>query len=108
MLPRGVFLVALREDAPIGCGGLRRLGPGVGEIKRLFVSPPARGRGLARALLLALEQRAVRLGYKTLRLDTDGIHSAAAALFRSVGYQPIPDYNGNEYARYWFERELER
>src|SRR5947209_18990154 len=57
-LPRGVFLVAARGGTALGCGGLRRLSPGVGEIKRLFVSAPARGQGVGRALLCALEDRA--------------------------------------------------
>jgi GNAT superfamily N-acetyltransferase len=107
-LPRGVFLVAAREGAALGCGGLRRLSPGVGEIKRLFVSAPARGQGVGRALLCALEDRARSLGYRALRLDNDGGAPAALELFRSQGYRPIEDYNGNAYARHWFEKELER
>ncbi len=43
---------------------------------------------------------------KELRLDTDGGEPAALALFRSAGYLPIADYNGNPYARYWFARRL--
>jgi len=102
--PHGVFLIATREEEPAGCGGVRRLGPEVGEIKRLFVSPPARGQGIATELLHALEDRAISLGYTTIRLDTDGGVPAALALFRSRGYCEIADYNGNEYARYWFEK----
>lgn len=102
----GVFLIAARDDEPVGCGGLRRLSARVGEIKRLFVSPPARGQRIATSLLRALEDRARSLGYTTLRLDTDGGVPAALALFRSQGYREIDDYNGNEYARYWFEKRL--
>jgi GNAT superfamily N-acetyltransferase len=104
--PAGVFLIAARDEEPVGCGGLRHLSAGVGEIKRLFVSPPARGQGIATALLRALEDRATSLGYSTVRLDTDGGVPAALALFRSQGYREIDDYNGNEYARYWFEKCL--
>ena len=104
--PAGVFLVAAREGEAVGCAGLRRLGPGVGEIKRLFVSPPARGLAIARRLLEALEHRAEALGYGTLRLDTHGGEPAALALFRGRGYYPIEDYNGNPYARHWFERRI--
>ena len=66
----------------------------------------ARGRGVGRALLVALEERARSLGYTTIRLDTHGGEHAAVALFRSAGYRAIADYNGNPYARYWFEKRL--
>lgn len=105
-LPDGVFLLATQGELDLGCAGLRRLSPGVGEIKRLFVSPAARGQGVARALMRALEDRARSLAYGTLRLDTDGGHPAAVALFHSHGFHAIADYNGNPYARYWFEKEL--
>lgn len=104
--PAGRFLVALAGEAPLGCGGLRRLSPGVGEIKRLFVRPTARNRGIAALLLRGLEERARAAGYRALRLDTHGREPAALALFRSAGYQPIADYNGNPYARHWFEKDL--
>lgn len=107
LLPHGVFLVAARDGTALGCGGLRRLTPEVAEIKRLFVSRPGRGRGIGRAVLCALEDRARSLGYRTVRLDNDGGEPAALELFRSQGYRPIGDYNGNPYARYWFERKLD-
>lgn len=105
-LPFGSFLVAFREGRRVGCGGVRRLTEGVGELKRVFVSPAGRRLGVGRALLHALEQRARALGYASLRLDTDGHEPAALALFRSLAYRPIDDYNGNPYARYWFEQRL--
>lgn len=108
LAPHGVFLIATQGNEPLGCGGLRRLGDEVGEIKRLFVLPPVRGQGIGAALLRALEDRARSLGYTRLRLDTDGGVPAALALFRSQGYRQIDDYNGNEYARHWFEKGLER
>lgn len=104
--PAGRFLVAVAGEAPLGCGGLRRLSPAVGEIKRLFVGPSARNRGIAALLLRGLEERARGASYGALRLDTHGREPAAVALFRSAGYQPIADYNGNPYARHWFENDL--
>lgn len=104
--PDGVFLLARSAGSPVGCGGLRRLTPTTGEIKRVYVRPDARANGVGRALLAALEERATRFGMKELRLDTDGGEPAALALFRSAGYLPIADYNGNPYARYWFARRL--
>jgi GNAT superfamily N-acetyltransferase len=105
--PDGAFLLAVSGDTPVGCGGVRRLSsPAAGEVKRLFVRRTARGRGVGRALLAGLEARAGDLGLTELRLDTDGGVPAALALFRSAGYRPIPDYNGNPYARLWFEKGL--
>lgn len=104
MLPAGVFLVARVGDIAVGCGGLRRLGPGTGEIKRVFVRTAARRRGVARALVADLERRAVKLGLEEVRLDTHA--EAPASFFRSVGYEPVPNYNGNPYARYWFAKRL--
>jgi ribosomal protein S18 acetylase RimI-like enzyme len=107
-LPRGVFLLALVGDVSVGCGGLRQLNCGTGEVKRLFVRPAARGQGVGRRLLNELEVRARRLGFHKLRLDTHDGATAALALFRSSGYQPVPDYNGNPFASYWFEKSLPR
>jgi GNAT superfamily N-acetyltransferase len=104
--PDGVFLLAVSDKTPVGCGGLRRLTRTTGEVKRVFVRPAARGHGVGRILLGGLEQRAREQGCRALRLDTDGGDPAALTLFRSSGYQPIPDYNGNPYARHWFEKRL--
>jgi GNAT superfamily N-acetyltransferase len=105
--PDGVFLVAEDDDQRlIGCGGVRRLTATGGEVKRLFVRRAARGRGVGRELLRALEQQAALLRFETLRLDTTGRSAAALALFRAQGYEPIQDYNSNPYARYWFEKQL--
>jgi len=75
----------------------------VGEIKRLFVHPAARGRGIERILLRGLEERGVQLGFEELRLDTDGGAAAPLALFRSAGFDAIADYNGNplEIGQWW-------
>jgi len=104
--PEGIFVLAAFGESTVGCAGLRRLTPRVGEVKRLFVRPAARRQGVARALLAGLEERAAGLGFEELRLDTDGGVPAALALFRSVGFTPIDDYNGNPYARYWFAKRL--
>ena len=104
--PGGVFLVATSDGAALGCGGVRRLGPTTGEVKRLFVARAARGRGVGRILLDALEQRARALGFDALRLDTAAGHDAAIALFQASGYAPIERYNDNPMARHWFEKGL--
>ena len=102
--PDGSFFVLLAGGEPVGCGGLRRLDDGIGEVKRLFVRRLARGRGGGHALMDAIELRATQLGMTCLRLDTDGREPAAVSLFQARGYRRIADYNGNPRARYWFEK----
>jgi GNAT superfamily N-acetyltransferase len=74
---------------PIGCGGLQTLAPGVGEIKRMFVTGRARGRGLGRRLLRELEWRAARGGLSRVRLLTTEVLGEARALYAAEGYAPI-------------------
>jgi GNAT superfamily N-acetyltransferase len=90
--PAGVFLVAYEGEEPVGCGGLRRHADGVGEVKRMYVVPGARGRGVARALLDALEGAARAAGYRWVRLETGLRQPEAIALYRSSGYEDIPSY----------------
>ena len=104
--PRGMLLVAFDGDDPVACGAVRRLGPDVAEIKRMYVAPRARGRGLGRKLLRELERAAIELGCRTARLDTMAAMAEAGALYRSAGYEPIADYNGNPLAAVWMERAL--
>jgi drug/metabolite transporter (DMT)-like permease/GNAT superfamily N-acetyltransferase len=104
--PHGTFVVLYEGGRPIGCGGIRALGDGVGEVKRMYVVPEARGHGNGAGLLGALEAEARRLGYRRLRLDTAEPLRAATALYRGAGYRDIPDYNGNTAASLWFEKEI--
>lgn len=88
-----VFLVA--RDAggtAVGCGGLRLLGPGSGEIKRMYVDPAARGTGVATALLRALEDHARHLGLTRLLLETGAGQPDAIRFYRREGYEPIEAY----------------
>jgi drug/metabolite transporter (DMT)-like permease/GNAT superfamily N-acetyltransferase len=104
--PGGVFLVVYEGDRAVGCGGVRALGDEIGELKRMYVVPGARGRGHGARLLRALEDEARRLGYRALRLDTAEPLHEAQALYRGAGYVDIPDYNGNSAASQWFEKML--
>jgi GNAT superfamily N-acetyltransferase len=104
--PGGAFLVAQVDGRPAGCGGLRRLGPTTAEIKHMWIDPSARGRGVGRQLLTALEQAARALGYEVMRLDTSLHLNEALGLYRSSGYDEIPAYNDNPYAAHWFEKSL--
>ncbi|RSN83777.1 GNAT family N-acetyltransferase [Streptomyces sp. WAC 05379] len=102
----GAFFVAYEEDRPVGCGALRRLEPGVGEIRHVWVHPAARRLGLARRLLDALEQEAVASHLSVVRLDTHAALTEAQAMYRACGYTAIPAYDDNVYASHWFEKRL--
>ena len=101
----GVFLVARWSDRPVGCGALRHLreagikrefGPRVGELKRMYVAPDVRGRGIGRALLIRLEAEARALGFTQLVLETGTRQTEALALYRRAGFSEISPYG--EYA----------
>ena len=86
-----VATVVVDDDGvPAGVGSLRpvpRLGPTVGEIKKVFVDDAARGRGVGRRVVTELERIAVRLGWDRLVLETNTGNDAAVALYRSLGYE---------------------
>ena len=90
----------------MACGGLRDLGDGYAEVKRMWVSDEWRGAGLGGRLLRTLEDRARDLGHQTLRLDTNGVLVEAIAMYDRAGYRRIGRYNDNPYAQVWFEKEL--
>jgi GNAT superfamily N-acetyltransferase len=88
--PGGAWLVAFdAAGEPVGCGGLRVLEPGIGEIKRMFVSERARGAGHGRRLLRALELRAADAGLRHIRLLTTEVLAEACALYEAEGYREI-------------------
>lgn len=102
----GAFLVAYEEGRPVGCGALRRLGPGAGEIRHVWVDPGARRLSLGRRILDGLEQRAVERGFTVVRLDTHAALTEAQEMYRACGYTEIPRYDDNVYAAHWFEKRL--
>ena len=106
--PRGVLLLARLEGAAIGCIALKVLAARVGEIKRMWVSPAARGISIGRRLLESAERHAASLGLTRLRLDTNGSQTEAIALYERSGYQKIDAYNDNPYADLWFEKRLRK
>ena len=89
------MLVARDDDGTaLGCGALRVLGDGVAEVKRMYVAPSARGRGIARAVLAGLEDAARDRGWTTLRLETGPRQPEAIALYTRAGYRPIEAFGG--------------
>lgn len=104
--PSGLFVIARLDGDAVGCGGFKRVDKATGEIKRVWTAPSARGLGVARRMLRALEGAAREAGVKTLRLDTNRALTEAHALYRSEGYREIARFNDNSYAHHWFEKRL--
>ena len=104
--PSGLLLVARRRERPVGCGGLKFHGREPAELKRMWVSPEARGLGLGRRLLRHLEQSAADTGATAIRLETNGALSEAIALYRQSGYEEVEPFNSEPYAHHWFEKAL--
>jgi len=90
--PRGALLLVCARDTPVGCGALRSLGPGVGELKRIYLRSEYRGQGLGRRLTRTLVEHARRLGYRRLLLDSLPGMTNAIRLYRSLGFEPVPAY----------------
>jgi GNAT superfamily N-acetyltransferase len=97
------YVALLEDERPVAGGGLRPLGDGTAEVKRMYVVPDRRGAGLARRLLAELEALARDAGYVRLRLDTAG---SLDRFYRSAGFAGIADYNGNVHASFWGEKPL--
>ena len=104
--PSGVFVVAVRGDEVVGCGGVQVIDAATAEIKRMWVSPAVRGTGLGKRLLARLEEEACRLERRRVVLDTNGVLLPAIAMYRSAGYADIDRYNDNPYAEHWFAKDL--
>jgi DNA-binding MarR family transcriptional regulator/GNAT superfamily N-acetyltransferase len=101
-----VFVVATSEGAPVACGGVRELEPGLGEIKRMWVHDAWRGAGLGSRLLRHLEGVAVTMRHREVRLDTNGTLTEAIAMYERAGYRRIERYNDNTYAEAFFVKTL--
>jgi GNAT superfamily N-acetyltransferase len=103
--PAGIFLLARLDGHVIGCGSLRRHDATTGEVKRVWVDEAARGKGVARALMTALEAQARTVGLTRLILDTNSNLTEALALYRATGWLAIPAYSGPPADR-WFAKPL--
>lgn len=93
--PTGAFLLAWEQGVALGCAGVRRFADGDGEIKRLYVAPAARGRGIGVLLARSIVAEARRLGYARLLLDTLPAMLEAQALYVSLGFKPTAAYRFN-------------
>ena len=105
--PKGVFLVGFDAEGAAVCGGgVKDLGDGACEIKRMYVVPQARNAGVGRELLEALEDAARGLGFERARLDTGPEQHGARRMYRGAGYEPIENFNGNPIATFFGEKRL--
>ena len=104
--PGGTFVVGFDGGVAVCCGGLKRLPDGACEIKKMFVVSEARGRGVARALLVELERLARELGYAIARLDTGPKQTRARQMYERAGYAPIENFNSNPVATFFGEKAL--
>lgn len=99
-------VLAWLDGGPVGCAFLYWEDRSAAEIKRMWVAPEARGKGIARRLLRHLEDKARELGFSSIRLDTNKALPEAQALYRSAGYVEIARYSDNPYAHHWFGKML--
>lgn len=104
--PSGLFLVARRAGQPIGCSALKFEPDDSALIKRMWVSPQARGLGLGRRLLAELESQAVHHGARVLRLETNRALTEAISLYRSWGFVEVDPFNDEPFAHHWFEKRM--
>jgi GNAT superfamily N-acetyltransferase len=102
------YLVAAVDGRAVACAAWRALADGVAELRRMYVRPSFRGRGIARQLIVAVEEDALAAGRPVIRLETGRALAAPIALYRSSGYTPIPaygEYAGNPHS-VCFEKRL--
>ena len=93
--PEGCLLVAMYGEKPAGCIGLRKIGHGICEMKRLYVKPQFRGLGIGRALAEAIIEEAREIKYARMRMDTVPSMEKARALYVSLGFKKIKAYRYN-------------
>jgi ribosomal protein S18 acetylase RimI-like enzyme len=93
--PEGRLYLAFEEGQAVGCAGIRKIEAGVCELKRLYVPPAFRGRGIGRRLALQAVNDAREIGYGRVRLDTLPSMQRAQELYKSLGFRPIAPYTNN-------------
>jgi GNAT superfamily N-acetyltransferase len=109
--PYGRLLLAECDGQVVGLACMKRIREEIGEIKRMYVRPEYRRRGIGRALLEALTAEARAIGYLRMRLDSTRFMAEAHSLYRSVGFQEIEPYPESEIPeelrQHWIFMELQ-
>lgn len=93
--PQGALLIAYFKNEAAGCIALQKIGEGICEMKRLYVSPELRGEGIGKQLILEIIKKAKQLAYHTMRLDTHPIMVKAQELYQALGFYETERYNDN-------------
>ena len=104
--PAGRFFVAYLRGEAIGCGAVKHPPGAPAQIKRMWVSPAARGLGLGRRLLRTLETAAREAGATLARIETNSDLTEALALYESAGWTQVDPFNDEPYANRWLEKSL--
>jgi ribosomal protein S18 acetylase RimI-like enzyme len=104
--PAGSLLIAYNGAEPVGCAAVKHHPGEPSDIKRMWVSPAVRGRGIARRMLAELEALAAASGAGAVRLETNRNLSEAIAMYRSSGYREVEPFNDEPFAHHWFEKQL--
>jgi GNAT superfamily N-acetyltransferase len=104
--PTGLLVVAIDGSAPVGCGGLLFGDDGVAEVKRVYVAPSHRRRGLGARIMVELERLAVSHGIRELRLDTRDDVVDARRLYQRIGFLEVPAFNAGPYAEHWYAKRI--
>jgi len=104
--PAGLLLIARLRGRAIGCGALKLHAHAPAELKRMWVARDARGLGVGRRLLVALEGHARARGATAIRLETNRNLTEAIALYRRSGFIEVAPFNDEPYAHHWFEKRL--
>ena len=104
--PAGHFFVAYLHGEPVGCGAVKHHDDSPAEIKRMWISPQARGLGLGRRLLETLEGCARENGARVAHIETGAVLTEALSLYRSAGWVEVAPFNDEPFADHWFEKAL--
>jgi GNAT superfamily N-acetyltransferase len=111
MPPKGFLLLAFEEDMPAGCACVKAIGKEVAELKRMYVRPTFRRKGIGKQLVAKTIDEVTRQNYAVLKLDSAGFMTDAHALYRSFGFTDIRPYEESEipeeFRKYWVFMELQ-